>query len=91
MASASRWCTPNRSYSLTVDGGSIRWTDSFGSVDIERILDNESSFARTVTQRSVHSDGDSVPAGTTWTYSSSGSGRISVSKEGGRPFSLKRC
>lgn len=90
-ASASRWCTPNRSYSLTVDGRSIRWTDSFGSVDVERILENESSYARTVTPMSRHSDGDSVPAGTTWTYSSSGSGRISVSKEGGRPFSLKRC
>jgi uncharacterized caspase-like protein len=91
MASASRWCTPNRSYSLTVNGGSIRWTDSFGSVDVERILENESSYARTVTQMSRHSDGDSVPTGTTWTYSSSGGGRISVSKEGGRPFSLKRC
>jgi hypothetical protein len=91
MASASRWCTPNRSYSLTVDGNSIRWTDSFGSFDIERIVENGASHARTVTQKSHHSDGNSVPPGTTWTYSTSGSGRISVSKEGGQPFSLKRC
>jgi hypothetical protein len=91
MVSASRWCTPNRSYSLTMDGESIRWTDSYGSIDIERILENEHSYARTVTQQSRHSDGDSVRAGTTWTYSTNGDGRISVSKEGGRPFSLKRC
>lgn len=90
-ASASRWCTTRRSYSLRLEGDKIVWTDSGGSVDVERIVSDEVSSARTVTQKSVHSSGDTVPTGTVWTYSSGGKNRISVSKSGGASFWLTRC
>jgi hypothetical protein len=90
-ASGSRWCTTRRTYSLKIGGDKIIWTDDLGSVDVERIVSNEVPFARTVTERSLHSRGDSVPPGTSWTYRGDGDDRISVSKNGGNSFMLKRC
>lgn len=91
VASASRWCTGRRTYSLKVETDRIVWTDSLGSVDVERIVSNEETFAQTVTQDSRHSSGDAVPRGTVWTYVSGGPNRIRVSKDGDKSFLLNRC
>jgi hypothetical protein len=91
VASASRWCTSRRTYSLRVETDRIVWTDSQGSVDVERIVSNEETFAQTVTQESRHSSGDAVPRGTVWTYVANGANRIRVSKDGGNSFLLNRC
>ena len=87
----SRWCTQRSSYSLQVSGSDIVWKDSVGSIDMERIIYNNVVDAQTITQRSIHPQGDGVPAGTTWTYSLGGTDRINVLKNGGKAFSLTRC
>jgi hypothetical protein len=89
--SASRWCTSRRSYTLQLAGDSIVWKDSFGSIDMERIIYNNAAGAQTVTEKSIHADGSGVPAGTIWTYGSNGFDRIDVSRRGGNGFSLTRC
>jgi hypothetical protein len=89
--SASRWCTSRRSYTLQLTGNSIVWRDSFGSIDMERIVYNNAAGAQTVTVNSTHTGGDGVPTGTTWTYSSNGVDRIDVSRNGEKSFSLNRC
>lgn len=91
VASASRWCTSRRTYSLRIETDRIVWTDSLGSVDVEHIVSNGESFAQTVTQESRHSSGDAVPRGTVWTYTSQGADRIRVSKDGEKSFLLSRC
>lgn len=90
-ASASRWCTPRRTYVLSFDGDKIVWRDNFGAVDIERILSDGVSSAQTVTLDSRHTGSDTVARGTVWNYSASGRDKISVSKSGGASFSLSRC
>lgn len=90
-ASASRWCTPRRTYVLSFDGDKIVWRDNFGAVDIERILSDGVSSAQTVTLDSRHAGSDAVARGTVWSYSANGRDKISVSKSGGASFSLSRC
>jgi hypothetical protein len=89
--SIGRWCTLRRTYSLKLAGNNIIWTDSFGSIDMERVVYDNVGNAQTVTQKSIHSDGNPVPVGTTWIYFSSGGDKIDVSKNGGKAFSLRRC
>jgi hypothetical protein len=91
VASASHWCTSRRTYSLRAETDRIVWTDSLGSVDVERIVSNQETFAQTVTQDSRHPGGDAVPRGTVWTYVANGPNRIRVSKDGGNSFLLNRC
>jgi len=91
VASASRWCTSRRTYALRIETDRIVWTDSLGSVDVERIVSNEETFAQTATQESRHSSGDAVPRGTIWTYIANGPNQIRVSKNGGTSFLLNRC
>jgi hypothetical protein len=90
-ASGARWCTLRRTYSLQVVGDKIVWTDDLGSVDVERIVSNQESSARTITERSQHTRGEPVSPGTVWTYRADGGRRISVSKGGGASFMLTRC
>ena len=90
-ASSSRWCTSRREYWLSFDGDRIVWRDSFGAMDVERIVEDNVSFARTVTVDSRRTQGTVVPRGTVWHYRSSGHGRIDVSRSGGGTFSLTRC
>ncbi len=91
VISESRWCTLKRSYHLAIRADAIVWEDSFGSIDIERIVSNDVRSAQTITQKSVHSGGDGAPQGTSWYYNSSGQNTISVSKNGGKAFFLTRC
>jgi hypothetical protein len=90
-ASASRWCTPRRTYVLSLDGDKIVWRDNFGAVDIERVLSDGVYAAQTVTLESRHTGSDTVARGTVWNYAASGRDRINVSKSGGASFSLSRC
>lgn len=89
--SESRWCTQNRRYILQLGGNSIVWTDDRGDTDTERVVYNNVVEAQTVTQGSNHTHGGGEPAGTSWTYSPSGTDRIEVQKNGAKAFSLKRC
>jgi hypothetical protein len=89
--SIGRWCTLRRTYSLKLAGTNIIWTDSLGSIDMERVVYDNVGNAQTITQKSIHSDGNPVPVGTTWTYFLSGGDKIDVSKNGGKAFSLRRC
>jgi len=59
---------------------------------IEKLLFySYSNAAQTITQKSVHPDGVSVPVGTTWTYNSMGPNKIVVESNSGKSFSLARC
>jgi hypothetical protein len=89
--SAGRWCTPSRSYSLQLNGDTAVWRDNLGSVDTEKIIANSASEAQTITQRSVHSDGNSETAGTIWTYHLNNTGSVSARSNNKKAFSLKRC
>jgi hypothetical protein len=92
MIASGRWCTERRSYWLKLNDRSIVWKDSFGSTDIEEVIYDSATEAKTKTQRSSHSDGDNVPIGTTWVYYSNGTSTINVAKNGvKRTFSLNRC
>lgn len=90
MISSGRWCTSQRSYSLQFEGNTITWRANNGT-DTESIVYNNSSEAKTRTQRSVHTDSGSVAVGTTWIYTTVGSSKINVVKEGGGSFVLTRC
>jgi hypothetical protein len=89
--SASRWCTSSRSYSLQLVGNTATWRDNLGSVDTETVVLNNASDAQTVTQRSVHTDGNSEPIGTTWNYHMTGIDTVSVKSGNKKSFTLKRC
>lgn len=88
--SANRWCTPSRSYSMQLSGGTVIWRDNLGSIDIESISSNGLTDAQTATQKSFHPDGKSEDIGTTWNYHLSSPDRITV-KSSSKSFLLSRC
>jgi len=94
--SGNRWCVSSKTYSLQLLTGSIIWRDNAGSVDVESIVSNGTTDARTVTQKSSHPEGKSEEVGTSWNYRLASPDKIYVNSSNKDPsknksFSLSRC
>ena len=87
----SNCSVPRKSYSFVSDGTTITWRDGVGNVDIETVQSNGSAEFGTSTLRSIHTNGQNEPVGTSWTYTRLGIDRVRVKPGGKNPFTLIRC
>ena len=81
--------SPSKTYSLTVNGGTIIWQDGLGNIDVEAIIFSSQNEFQTSTVNSMHRSGG-YPMGTYWNYAWNGNGII-VTKNVKNSFYIVRC
>lgn len=99
ILSSARWAVGSgancgvarKSYRLVASGGTIRWQDGTGNVDVETIAGRSATHLNTVTVRSMHRSGPGVPIGSRWTYELSDPSLVRVTPLGKSPFVLVSC
>jgi hypothetical protein len=91
IGSATNCRNPKSFYSLELGPGVITWRNGIGNTDVESVIFSSATEFRTTTQSSVHVDNRNEKFGQTWTYTKSGSDRISVTPGGRASFLLVPC
>jgi predicted aspartyl protease len=83
--------TPNKTYSLRLDGGTVVWQNGVGSLDIESVTFSDENEFRTATVKSIRKAASGFPVGTGWTYLRNGPDGIRVIESDRRTYGIARC